>query len=255
MLKKGLTIYEPVGKAGEYAPLAVNLYKGCSHGCRYCYAPSATFKDRETFHRAAPRQDIIKKLLHDAPLARDSYTGLDRTVLLSFTSDPYQPINDTYGLTRQAITILHDHHFNVCILTKGGMRATADFDLLRPGDQFATTLTFLDEEQSLDWEPEAAWPGERLAALAMAHFEGKTTWASLEPVIDPAVTLDIIQTTYTYVDLFKVGKLNYPEKLPEPYRSQVKDIDWSKFANDVTALLEKLDCRFYIKEDLRRYLS
>jgi len=35
MLRKGLTIYEPRGRAGEYAPLAVNLYKGCGHGCVY----------------------------------------------------------------------------------------------------------------------------------------------------------------------------------------------------------------------------
>ena len=42
-------IYEPRGKAREYAELAVNLYKGCSHACVYCYAPAATFCDREKF--------------------------------------------------------------------------------------------------------------------------------------------------------------------------------------------------------------
>jgi DNA repair photolyase len=36
-----LVIYEPKGKAGEYAPLALNLYAGCSHGCTYCFAPTA----------------------------------------------------------------------------------------------------------------------------------------------------------------------------------------------------------------------
>ena len=42
-------IYEPRGKAREYAELAVNLYKGCAHACIYCYAPAATFCDRGKF--------------------------------------------------------------------------------------------------------------------------------------------------------------------------------------------------------------
>ena len=252
MLKKGLVIYEPRGRAGEYAPLAVNLYRGCGHGCIYCYAPEATFIDRQEFIKATPRQGIIKKLEKDAPQAAlDGHKG---NVLLCFTCDPYQPIDITYQLTRQAIIILHENGFNITILTKGGKRAERDFDLLRHGDEFATTLTFLDEQKSLQWEPGAAIPEERIEAVRKAHDLGIETWVSLEPVIDAEQTLEIIRQTHTFVDLFKVGKLNYSEKLPEPYRSQVKDIDWYKFAKDVTAVLDEYDCLSYIKRDLRRYL-
>lgn len=52
-------IYEPKGKAGEYSPLAVNLYRGCDHGCTYCYAPAATRTARETFSCPVLRPDII----------------------------------------------------------------------------------------------------------------------------------------------------------------------------------------------------
>uniref|UniRef100_A0A6M3LAX9 Putative radical SAM superfamily protein n=1 Tax=viral metagenome TaxID=1070528 RepID=A0A6M3LAX9_9ZZZZ len=252
MLRKGLIIYESKGRAQEYCPLALNLYRGCAHFCLYCYAPDATFMDTETFKKAVPRENIIEKLKKDAPkAAADGATG---NILLSFTSDCYQPINDIHQLTRQAIIILHRHGFKVTILTKGGHRAIQDFDILGPGDQFATTLTLLDEKQSLEWEPQAAIPVDRIETLRYAHDLGIETWVSLEPVIDPEVTLEIIRQTHTFVDLFKVGKLNYSEKLPEPYRSQVKDIDWRKFAKDVTAVLNEYGCQSYIKQDLRRYL-
>ncbi|MFC2013754.1 radical SAM protein [Chloroflexota bacterium] len=243
MLKKGLVIYEPRGRAGEYAPLAVNLYRGCGHGCIYCYAPEATFIDQTEFIKATPRQGIIKKLDKDAPQAAlDGHRG---NVLLCFTCDPYQPINELHGLTRQAITILRRNGFYVTILTKGGKRAERDFDLLRPGDEFATTLTFLDEQKSLRWEPGAAPPEERIESLRKAHELGIKTWASLEPVIEPTESIEIIRQTHSFVDLFKVGKLNY--------HPREKEIDWRKFLQECIATLKQYGCQYYIKKDLRRY--
>jgi len=243
MLKKGLVIYEPRGRAGEYAPLAVNLYRGCGHGCIYCYAPGATFIERQEFIKATPRQGIIEKLEKDTP--RAALDGDKGNVLLCFTCDPYQPIDITYQLTRQAIEILHKNGFNVTILTKGGKRAERDFDLLRHGDEFATTLTFLDEQKSLKWEPGAAIPEERIEALKKAHKLGIKTWVSLEPVIEPAESLEIIRQTHTFVDLFKVGLLNY--------HPRGKEIDWRKFLWECIATLKQYGCQYYIKKDLRRY--
>jgi DNA repair photolyase len=231
------------GRAGEYAPLAVNLYRGCGHGCIYCYAPEATFIDRQEFIKATPRQGIIEKLGKDAPQA--SLDGHKGNVLLCFTCDPYQPIDITYQLTRQAIEILHKNGFNVTILTKGGKRAERDFDLLRPGDEFATTLTFLDEQKSLQWEPGAASPEERIESLRKAHELGIKTWVSLEPVIEPAKSIEIIRQTHTFVDLFKMGLLNY--------HPRGKEIDWHKFLLDCVATLKQYGCQYYIKKDLRRY--
>lgn len=254
MLKKGLVIYEPKGRAGEYAPLATNLYRGCGHGCIYCFGPATLYIDQQEFIKAAPRHGIIEKLIKDAPIAAATYDGTDKRVLLCFTCDPYQPINETYQLTSSAIMILHDSGFNVTILTKAGKRAEEDFNLFQPGDEFATTLTFLDEGKSQQWEPQAALPQDRIDTLKKAHSLGIRTWVSLEPVIEPATSLEIIKETHTFVDLFKVGKLNYAEKLPEPFKSQVKDIDWHKFAKNAITTLEEYGCKYYIKKDLRRYL-
>ena len=66
MLAKTSVIYEPRGKAREYAPLAVNLYNGCGHSCEYCYAPSFIHTTRNKFGKPEPRKDIIDKINYDA---------------------------------------------------------------------------------------------------------------------------------------------------------------------------------------------
>ncbi len=244
MLRHGLVIYEPRGRAAEYCALALNLYRGCQHGCLYCYAPDAIFVDRQQFKKAVPRPDIIKRLKKDAPkAAADGATG---NVLISFTSDCYQPIDDIYHLTRQAILILHENGFHVTILTKGGLRAMPDIDILGPGDEFAVTLTFLSKDKSLKWEPYAATPEARIETLKRARRRNVKTWVSLEPVIEPAETLAIIKQTHRFVDFYKVGTLNnHPE---------ASKIDWPQFARDVVATLDYYACSYYLKKDLRRYL-
>ena len=237
-------IYEPKGKAKEYCSLAANLYRGCGHGCLYCYGPGMLRMKRERFSQAQPRKDVIKKLARSAK--RDKFKNKG-PVLLCFSCDPYQPINDTHNLTRQAIKILKDNTFDIEILTKGGKRAEADFDLLGPGDKVGATLTFINADDSLKWEPNAALPAERMAMLEKAKSCGLQTWVSLEPVIDPVQALEIIQQTHTFIDTYKVGKLNY--------HRAAAGVDWRKFTADVIALLDELENDYYIKESLQPYFT
>ena len=179
---------------------------------------------------------------------------------MCFTCDPYQVLDTRLRLTREAIRILHAAGHAVHILTKGGTRALRDLDLLAgnrslppaanpasdfgrgsDGNAFATTLTVLgDAWQS--WEPGAAPPEDRLAAIQAYHAAGVATWVSLEPVLDPEAALDIIRETYPYVDLFKVGRLNY--------HPMARSINWRSFGLAAIALLESLGKRYYIKRDL-----
>ncbi len=233
-------IYEPKGRAREYAALAANLYRGCAHGCLYCYSPLATRRDRLEFHRnVTVRPDALKDLECDALEMR----GSGNRILLSFTTDAYQPLEVEQGITRQAIQILHRYGLFVEILTKGGSRARRDFDLLGPGDAFATSLTLLDPAQSRQWEPEAAEPADRIETIRYAHDLGIETWASLEPVIDPAQSLELIRLTHPFIDLFKVGRLNY-----HPLGNR---IDWNAFGHAAQELLEALGKSYYLKFDLR----
>ena len=236
-------IYEPRGKAAEYSPLALNIYKGCSHGCVYCYAPAATYKQRDEFHSTvSPRKNFINEL--DKDLAK--FHGDKRPVLLCFTTDPYQPIDETAKLTRWALMSLVKNGNAIRILTKGGMRAARDFDLMKKGGvEFGTTLTFIDESLSAEWEPKAAAPSNRIDAIRSAKEYGVKTWVSLEPVIDPDQAYRIIEETHSFVDIYKVGKLNY--------HPIAKTIDWRKFRIRVESLLRSKNKEFYIKDDLRKF--
>jgi len=241
-------MYEPRGRAREYAPLAVNHYRGCSHGCKYCYVPTIPpYKfnpnGRREFHASpSPRPMVVEKLERECRRMH----GHGERVLLSFTTDPYQPIDTEYRLTRAVIETLHRYGYAVQILTKGGTRSLCDLDCFMAADAYAATMTTLSDVESKKWEPLAALPADRIEALGQFHAAGIPTWVSLEPVLDPGVALQIIRETHTFVDLFKIGKLNHHQLAEE--------VDWRAFALDSVGLCESLEQPYYIKRDLAALL-
>jgi DNA repair photolyase len=239
-------IYAPAGQAGEYAKLATNPYRGCGHQCVYCYVPAVIHMPRADFDAGAtPKPDFVARLIVEAE--RYQAHGITEQVLLSFTTDPYNPDDIEHRLTRRCLVALQDHGLAFCALTKGGTQAFYDADLFRPGrDAFASTLTTLDPQQSRTWEPKAALPADRLLALRTLHDAGVFTWVSLEPVYDPAMTLAIIQETAPFVDLYKIGKLNY--------HRDARAIDWRRFTEDVLRVTHDLGVGYYIKRDLQPFL-
>jgi DNA repair photolyase len=204
-------IYEPRGRALEYAPLAVSLYRGCSHGCRYCFVPASLHVTPEEFARApAMRAFALKKLERDL----QDLQGDPREVLMSFTTDPYQPLDQRLKLTQQAIGLFIKYSVPFTILTKAGMVSLRDLDLMAAHPElcrYGATLTVLNRDDRGYWEPFAAGTGDRLHALEQFHKEGIRTWVSFEPVIDPKQTLDLIRycRDEKIVDEFRIGKLNH----------------------------------------------
>jgi DNA repair photolyase len=242
--KVGLKIiYSPKGRAKEYGELALNIYNSCNFGCTYCYVPAILHTDRETFHKdIKARDNLLEKV------EKDCKSGLiDRPVHLCFTCDPYQDIDLELQLTREVLKLFKQYNINFQMLTKGAMRAARDFDLYKSGDSFGTTLTMLPLNQFTKfWEPNAPSNADRFESLLVAHEEGIKTWVSLEPVIFPEDTLEIIRITQSYVDLYKVGTINYNEKK--------KYIDWKDFGHKAIELLESYGKEYYIKDDLKAYL-
>ncbi len=239
-------IYAPKGQAGEYAKLSTNPYRGCGHKCVYCYVPKVLRMSRDEFDNSPhARPNFLEKLKKDAI----KYQAADITeqVMLSFTTDPYNHLDEEIQLTRKSIQILKEYGLRFCTLTKGGSRALRDIDLFRPGqDAFASTLTSLDDAISLEWEPAAALPRDRMDTLEEFHGRGIYTWVSLEPVYDVEATLQIIRETHRFVDLYKVGRINY--------HRLTREIDWKQFTSKVVRLLNELESDYYIKKDLQPYL-
>lgn len=237
-------IYAPRGQAGEYAPLATNPYRGCGHKCAYCYVPAVLRMSREEFDSgASPRPGFLSALQKDA--RKYQAAGITEQVMLSFTTDPYHP-GDTH-LTRGTIVELQRHGLGVCTLTKGGSRALRDLDLFRPArDAFASTLTSLDDAFSRKWERGAAPASDRVATLREFHDAGIFTWVSLEPTLDCDASLAVIEATHGFVDLYKIGRVNY---LP-----MTKTTDWREYTLRIVEAVNRLGVAHYIKRDLQPYL-
>jgi DNA repair photolyase len=237
-------IYTPAGRAREYSPLAANLFSGCSHGCKYCFAPNCLQVDRQNFYDNPKGRDmIIEKLQSDCK----QLAGTKDPVLLCFVCDPYQPLDEELQLTRKALGLFKLYDIPFQILTKGGHRAERDFDLYKPGDAFATTLTFMDPVKSLYYEPHAALPEDRIETIQKAHALGIETWVSFEPVLNDQEVYKLLDATHEFVDLYKVGKVSR-------FTPDV-EIDWDRFAYEIVNRLERLGKKYYIKDDLKKHLK
>ena len=93
-------------------------------------------------------------------------------------------------------------------------------------------MTSLDDAFSKKWERNAGFPGDRIAALKAFHDAGIFTWVSLEPTLDCESSLKIVCQTHGFVDLFKIGRVNY---LP-----MTKTTDWETYTHRMTNLCQKL---------------
>jgi DNA repair photolyase len=240
-------IYQPRGKAREYAPLALELYSGCLHRCRYCYVPGHTGTTAQQFHHPGeikPINGILDQLEREARSLQ--LRGEEREILMCFHCDPYQNLAPrAMDITRQAIKILIRHDLHFTILTKGGLRAARDFDLLEGYHQaaFGTTLVFWRQADADVWESGAASIVSRIAAVQKAKSLGVRCWISLEPVIDPEQALMLVKRLHPYVDYWRIGKINDHPELE-------KRIDWKAFGLEICRLLDGLGARYYLKQSL-----
>jgi DNA repair photolyase len=171
-----------LGKSGiGGVDYSINPYLGCAHGCAYCYARFM----RRMGHRGEAwgsfvdvKVNALDRLRVEAPRRRKG------KVLLSSVTDPYQPLERRYEMTRGILEILIDHQFPISILTKSDL-VLRDLDLIRKFDicDVGFTITAFDDEIRSSFEPRASPVEARLAALRELSSKGVSTWAFIGPVL------------------------------------------------------------------------
>lgn len=171
---------------------SINPYRGCEHGCIYCFArPSHAYLglspglDFET--RLVARPDAAKVL--DRELASKSYRVAP--IAIGTNTDPYQPCEKAYKITRECLRILQDYQHPVAIVTKGAL-IERDIDILAPMAvqglaRVGISLTTLDNELSRKMEPRAPTPKRRLQIIRNLTEAGVPVRVMTSPLV-PGLT-------------------------------------------------------------------
>ncbi len=168
------------GSSSEYT---LHLYKGCSHGCVYCYAPSLVHDDREW------GSYVDAKINAPLVLERELRNMPRNVVFISSASDPYQPIEAKYRLARRCLEVLLRHDFPVLILTRSPL-ALRDIDLFSKFSWIRVGFSISSVSDPF-FEPGVPLLDRRLASLRRLHDSGILTWVSLAPIVPQIITSDL----------------------------------------------------------------
>ena len=177
---------------------SINAYRGCEHGCVYCYA-----RPTHAFHDLSPGLDFETKLFAKPDAAKLLRTELAKPgyhaapLAIGTNTDPYQPIERNWRITRDVIEVMAETKHPLLITTKSD-RILRDIDLLAVMAQdnlvhVAISVTTLNNKLARTLEPCASAPAKRLAAIRALIDAGVPTQVNISPII-PAITDHEIET-------------------------------------------------------------
>ena len=171
---------------------SINAYRGCEHGCVYCFA-----RPTHAYLGLSPGLDFETKLfakpnaaaLLEKELSRPGYQC--QPIALGTNTDPYQPIERTYRITRQILEVLSACNHPVSVVTKSAL-IERDMDILtdmakRGLAHVSLSVTTLDRKLARQMEPRASAPERRIAALKALSEAGIPSGVLIAPII-PTLT-------------------------------------------------------------------
>jgi len=167
---------------------SINPYKGCEHGCIYCFArPTHAYLDlspgldfeTKLFYKTNVREHLLDEL------AKPNYVC--STIAMGTNTDPYQPIEKTHRITREVLQVLLEAKHPVSIVTKSKL-ILRDIDLLSELAQLGlvsvhVSVTTLDNKLKTKLEPRTAGPSARLRTIEALRKAGVPTGAMVAPII------------------------------------------------------------------------
>jgi len=171
---------------------SINPYRGCEHGCTYCFArPTHTYLgfsaglDFESRILIKPDAAVLLR----KELAKPSYRCAP--IAMGTNTDPYQPLERKYGITRQILEVLAEHDHPVTIVTKSAL-VERDIDILagmasKNLARVFMSVTTLNRDISRTLEPRTSAPERRILAIQRLHAAGIPVGVMTAPII-PVLT-------------------------------------------------------------------
>jgi DNA repair photolyase len=255
---------------------SINPYRGCEHGCIYCYA-----RPSHAYLGLSPGLDFESRLFYKPQAARLLAAELGkkgyicRPIALGSNTDPYQPVERRLGITRSILEVLRDFRHPVTIVTKSAL-IRRDLDLLAEmaAHRLASvtvSVTTLDRKLARVMEPRAAAPERRLETIAALAAAGVPTGvlsapmipalndSEMEHILDRARQAGASAAGYTLLRLpFELKALfrewletHFPEKaahvlslVAQSHGGKLYDAAWSRRMTGAGPYAEMLRVRF-----------
>lgn len=227
---------------------SINPYRGCEHGCVYCFA-----RPTHAYMGLSPGLDFESKLfakpnaaaLLEKELSRKGYEVAP--IAMGTNTDPYQPIELRYRITRSILEVLSAFNHPVTIVTKSA-RVTRDLDILsdmakRNLVKVALSVTTLDAKLARVMEPRASTPSRRLEAMKLLSEASVPTGVMVAPII-PALNdseIEKILTGAAYAGAKSAGfvMLRLPLEIKDLFREWLEENEPDK-AEHVMSLIRSM---------------
>jgi len=221
----------------------INPYTGCAVGCVYCYA--AQFMRRYSGHSEPWGEFVDVKVNAPALLAKQIIKAKRGSIWIASVCDPYQPLEERYGVTQRLLEILVERDFPVAIQTKSA-RIRRDRDLIRriPQVEVGFTIATEDEAMAKLFEPHASPVGERIEVLREFKAAGVATFAFAGPLL-PGNPERLAALLGKAADRVLIDRMNYVPAVKDFYtRHKLLDsLEESFFTTQAARLAKALRAR------------
>ncbi len=193
----------------------INPYVGCAHACRYCYA---TFMKKFTGHTEPWGSFVDVKTNAPEALRTQMKRAQRGNIIISSVTDPYQPIEAKYMITRKCLEVLTLYQFPIDILTKSPL-VLRDIGIISKLKNAEVGLTITTDDDSVRkiFEPNAPSIPSRIKTLEKLHKEGINTYVFIGPAL-PMNPESLAIQIKPYVNSILIDRMNYITKVKWLYK-------------------------------------